>query len=154
MVSSGPMVASPVVMISPSLLQLSASRWPVEPRGGLVSLRSLSETSPTRRPSSTTGRCRMFMSRQSLHASAALAPGPKVTTSRVMASLTRSISPVLSSVFRKSSRQLNTGPAAGHGLGSSPDVLRRARDGPQLALLVLDAQGVAHVGGREAALGA
>src|SRR5215210_824302 len=151
MVSSGWMVASPVVMMSPSLLQLSASRSPVEPRGGLVSLRSLSETIPTRRPSSTTGRCLMFLSRHILHASAALASGPKVTTSRVMASLTRSILPVLSS---RPSRLFGSLPEAAPPAGSAPDVLGRLHYGPELALLVLDAKGVAHDGGREAALGA
>src|SRR5215210_3651818 len=94
MVSSGCMVTTFLVIMSPRRTQrgVSDSRSSPPP---LTSRRSLSETSPTRRPSSTTGTWRMLCSLHTAHASAALASGPSVTTSRVMESLTLSMRSLL-----------------------------------------------------------
>src|SRR5215213_6120543 len=151
MVSSGSIVTRSVLMMSLRRTHPSVSLSPPEPRGGLTSLRSRSETSPTRRPASTTGRCLIPSSWQTLQASAALASGPSVTTSRVMESLTRSISTLL--YKRPASDQLTTRPEPGIGLTPlTPDALCGLGDGAELVLLVLDAEGIADDRGREPAL--
>src|SRR5829696_6209310 len=90
--SSGCAVTTCRAISSPTVMLSSAAVRSGSPKAGVAERRSRSEMRPTRRPPSTTGRCRILRSRHSASASAAVAPGATVTTSRVMESLTSSMS--------------------------------------------------------------
>lgn len=91
--SSGWAVEISVDIASETSILPKASARAGSPKAGVAERRSLSETIPTSRPPSRTGRCLMRRSRHSASASAAVISGVTVTTSRVIESLTSSIDP-------------------------------------------------------------